>query len=338
MNNTQRTLLAALAIVGTSAAMAQSSVTLYGRVNTTVEQQKTGDTKVNGMFNNSSRWGVRGTEDLGGGLKAGFTLESGFASDTGAAADTFFGRHSEVNLGGNFGMLRLGRFTADSYYATADAISMHNHDTGSSADVLYTYVMRDSNKLGYRLPAFGGFTVDAAVSLSEKVPGEHNAFDLSANYGAGPLGLGAGYTKNKGAADVFGGGYAGEAQQVALRASYALGAVNLGAYYQYVTLDDVNGTTADAKRHAYRLAAMYTMGASELHANVGRAERIKLGGAKQAGTAANQWTLGYNYNLSKRTKVYGYYTKVDNGANISYRGGPAGADFTSVAVGVRHNF
>ncbi len=337
MNKTQRALLAALALAGTSAAMAQSSVTIYGRVNTTVEHQKTGDAKVTGLYNNSSRWGVRGTEDLGGGLKAGFQLESGFASDTGAVAGPFFGRQSEVNLGGNFGMLRLGNFTAESYYATADFISMHNHDTGSSADMLYAYVMRDVNKLAYRLPAFGGFTAEGAVSLSEKVPGAKNAYDLALNYGAGPLGLGLGYTSNKGVAGAFG-AFAGEAQQVALRGSYAMGAFTLGAYYQYATLDNVNGTTADAKRHAYRLAAMYTMGASELHANFGRAEKIKAGGNTLSGTATNQWTLGYNYNLSKRTKVYGYYTKLDNGANINYRGGVPGDDFSSIAVGVRHNF
>ncbi|MEG2629251.1 MAG: porin, partial [Comamonas sp.] len=196
---------------------------------------------------------------------------------------------------------------------------------------------RDVNKIGYRSPAFGGFSAEGAVSLSEKAPGAKNAFDLSANYNAGPLGLGLGYTSNKAVTGVFG-GFAGEAQQIALRGSYALGAFTLGAYYQYTTLDNINGTSADAKRHAYRLAAMYAMGASELHANFGRAEKIKAGGNTLGGTAANQWTLGYNYNLSKRTKVYGFYTKVDNGSNISYQGGPAGADFSSLAVGVRHNF
>ena len=337
MNNTQRALLALLAVAGTSAAMAQSSVTIYGRVNTSVERQKVGDAKLTAMQNNASRWGVRGSEDLGGGLKAGFQLESGFASDTGVAASQFFGRQSEVNLGGNFGMLRLGNFISESYYATADYISMHNHDTGTSADVLYTYVMRDVNKMAYRLPAFGSFTAEGAVSLSEKAPGAKNAYDLALNYGAGPLGLGLGYTSNKAATGVFG-GFAGEAQQVALRGSYALGAFTLGAYYQYVTLDNINGTSTDAKRHAYRLAAMYAMGASEFHANFGRAEKIKAGGNNLSGTAANQWTLGYNYNLSKRTKVYGFYTKVDNNANISYQGGAPGADFSSLAVGVRHNF
>jgi predicted porin len=337
MNNTQRALLALLAVAGTSAAMAQSSVTIYGRVNTTVERQKVGDAKLTAMQNNASRWGVRGSEDLGGGLKAGFQLESGFASDTGVTASQFFGRQSEVNLSGAFGALRLGNFISDSYYATADYISMHNHDTGTSADVLYTYVMRDVNKIGYRSPAFGGFSAEGAVSLSEKVAGAKNAFDLSANYNAGPLGLGLGYTSNKAVTGVFG-GFAGEAQQVALRGSYALGAFTLGAYYQYVTLDNINGTSTDAKRHAYRLAAMYAMGASEFHANFGRAEKIKAGGNNLSGTAANQWTLGYNYNLSKRTKVYGFYTKVDNNANISYQGGAPGADFSSLAVGVRHNF
>ena len=123
MQKMTRVVLAVLAVAGTTAAMAQSSVTLYGRVNTTVERQKLGDVSSTGMFNNSSRFGFKGTEDLGGGLKAGFQLESGFNSDTGAAASTFFGRQSEVNLSGNFGMVRLGNFFAESYYATADYVS-----------------------------------------------------------------------------------------------------------------------------------------------------------------------------------------------------------------------
>ncbi|HRM92900.1 MAG TPA: porin, partial [Alicycliphilus sp.] len=93
-------LLALVAAAGASTVMAQSSVTLYGRVNTTVERQKVGDVSTTGLFNNNSRWGVRGTEDLGGGLKAGFQLESGFESDTGAGSSSTggmtFGRQSEV--------------------------------------------------------------------------------------------------------------------------------------------------------------------------------------------------------------------------------------------------
>ena len=359
MQKMTRVVLAVLTVAGTTAAMAQSSVTLYGRVNTTVERQKVGDVTTTGMFNNSSRFGFKGTEDLGGGLKAGFQLESGFNSDTGASSPTFFGRQSEVNLSGGFGMVRLGNFMAESYYATADYISMHNHDTGSSADALYVYGMRDSNKIAYRAPAFGGVTVEAAYSFDEKadlmdtsttpatkIGKQKSAWDLAANYNNGPLGLGLGYTRQ--AAEVTGLGD-GALQQLGLRASYTLGDLVLGGYYQYVKADaDVGGFgNAAAKRHAIRLAAMYTLGASEFHVNVGRANKLKIDAINTDGTAATQFTLGYNYNLSKRTKVYTYYTRVNNDANATYgygfngtlaAGQAPGKDFSSFAVGVRHNF
>ena len=320
MKNPNRLLLALLAVVGSSAALAQSSVTLYGRVNTTVEQQKFGNDKVTGMENNASRFGFRGVEDLGGGLKAGFVLESGFGSDDGSSdARGFFARQSEVNLSGNFGMLRLGRFFAESYFATADYVSMHNHDTGSSADMLYAYVMRDTNKIAYRTPNIGGFTLEAAVSPHEQTSGGKHAFDLAANYNMGALGLGAGYSQLD------------DAKQLALRANYTMGPFVLAGYYQR----DENGVIANAgKRDTVRISGAYMMGASEFHLNVGRAGKYD----NIANSAATQYTLAYNYNLSKRTKVYTYYTKVDNKVGASYATGVNGADFSSFALGVRHNF
>ena len=320
MQKPSHLLLALLAVVGSSAAMAQSSVTLYGRVNTSVEHQKTGDATVNGLFNNSSRFGFKGVEDLGGGLKAGFVLESGFGSDDGSSdARGFFARQSEVNLSGNFGMLRLGRFFAESYFATADYVSMHNHDTGSSADMLYAYVMRDTNKIAYRTPNIGGFTLEAAVSPHEQTSGGKHAFDLAANYNMGALGLGAGYSQLD------------DAKQLALRANYTTGPFVIGGYYQR----DENGVIANAgKRDTVRISGAYMMGASEFHLNVGRAGKYD----NIANSAATQYTLAYNYNLSKRTKVYTYYTKVDNKVGASYATGVNGADFSSFALGVRHNF
>ena len=322
MQKTNRLALAVLALLGTTtAAFAQSSVTLYGRVNTTVERQEVGDAKTTGLFNNSSRFGFKGSEDLGGGLKAGFQLESGFNSDTGASATTFFGRQSEVNLSGGFGAVRLGRFTAESYYATADYVSMHNHDTGSSSDAFYAYVMPDANKIAYRTPTFGGLTVDAAVALHEQPTGKagKNAFDLAANYNLGALALGAGYSKQ------------GDVNQFAARALYTFGAFTVGGYIQR---DEDAYVLNGGKRNTFRLAGAYNLGASEFHVNVGRAGEYK----NLNDSDATQYTLGYNYNLSKRTKVYGYYTKVNNKAGASYMTGTAGADFSSFAVGVRHNF
>ncbi|MEG0139382.1 MAG: porin, partial [Comamonas sp.] len=241
-----------------------------------------------------------------------------------------FARQSEVNLSGGFGMIRLGNFVPESYYATADYISMHNHDTGSSSDALYYDPvwfggLSTKNKIGYRTPSMGGLTVDASVSLHEKDPTvgpRKNGYDLAANYGVGPLHLGAGYSK-------VGGNW-----QAALRGLYTFGQVTLGAYYQRNKDDDKITATGAGSRNNFRLSAMYALGASEFHANVGRANKW----SHIDDSAATQWTLGYNYNLSKRTKVYGYYTKVNNSKGANYMTGTAGTDFSSFAMGVRHNF
>ena len=320
MNTLNRCALAALALVGTSAAFAQSSVTLYGRVNTTVEHQKDGDVSKTGLFNNNSRFGFKGQEDLGGGLKAGFQLESGFDSSSGASAARFFGRQSEVNLSGGFGMVRLGNFISESYYATADFISNHNHDTGSSADALYAYPARNINKIAYRTPSLGGATFEAGWAMHEQPNGTggKNSLDLAANYEIGKLGLGAGYSK------------LGDKNQFAVRASYSTGPFVLGAYVQR----DKN-VFFSGNRTNLRLSAAYIMGVSEFHVNVGRAGNY----SNAPDTAATQYTLGYNYNLSKRTKLYTYYTRVNNNQAANYGGVSAsGTDFSSFAVGVRHNF
>lgn len=328
MTKTSRVMLAVLALCSTSAVLAQSSVTLYGRVNTTVENTKFGSAKaVTALNSNSSYIGFRGTEDLGGGLKAGFQLEGAFGSDNGSGPLNFT-RHSEVNLSGGFGTLRLGTFNAASYLATADYISMHNHDTGLSADALYAYTMREDNKIAYVTPEFGGFSAEVQHSFHEQTTGGKNAWDVAVNYGSGALGLGLGFSNSP---TSFAGYTTNKGQQAAARVSYALGDLTLGAYYQYAKLDNVVGTS-DAKRHAARLAAMYTLGASEFHANIGRANKIKLASTSVTGSAATQWTLGYNYNLSKRTKAYGYYTKISDGSAARY------GDLRSIAIGVRHLF
>ena len=339
MTKTSRLMLAVLAVCGTSAALAQSSVTIYGRVNTTVERQKVGDESVTGMVNNASRIGFKGVEDLGNGLKAGFQLEAGFNSDDGSGPLTF-ARQSEVNLSGNFGMVRLGNFFPESYYATSDYIGMHNHETGSSSDALYHdaawFATGTGNKLAYRTPMFSNFWAEGSVSFHEKANGtagvNKNAYDLAANYNNGPLSLGAGYS------------YWNSNYQAALRGLYTFGQFTVGAYYQRNKDDNFIAGLGAGTRNNFRLSAMYVMNASEFHVNVGRANSW----SKINDSAATQWTLGYNYNLSKRTKVYTYYTKVNSGAGIDYSSGMSalvsgagaapGADFSSFALGVRHDF
>ena len=311
--------IAALTLLGTTAALAQSSVTLYGRINVSAEHQKEGNASATAMANNASRIGFKGVEDLGGGMTAGFQFESSIDPRTGASNG--YARQSEVNLSGGFGMLRMGNFTSESYYATADYISMHNHDTGSSADALYAYPARDTSKIAYRTPSLGGATVEAGVSLHEQPSGTggKNSLDLAANYEIGALGLGAGYSRLD------------DQRQFAVRASYTTGPFVLGAYVQR----DKNVFIANGgNRTNLRLAVAYMMDASEFHLNVGRAGKY----SNVSDSAATQFTLGYNYNLSKRTKVYALYTRINNSQGASYGVGTAGDDFSSVALGVRHNF
>ncbi len=304
--------VAALTLAAALSAHAQSSVTVYGRLNLTAERQKLNNgSTINVLQNNSSRIGFKGTEDLGDGLFAGFQLEHGFGADTGAQSQTnFWARQSEVHLGSKrAGMLRLGNFTSEAYYATADYVSMHNHDTGTSSDAFYAYLGRNGNKVAYRTPEMGGFTAEAAVSAGEGA-GERT-YDLAANWASGPLQLGAGYEKN------------GVANQFAVRALYEFGPFVVGGYVQR----DENGYAA-GKRTTLRLAGMYSFGNNELHVNVGRAGDYS---GVAGDSSANQYTLGFNHKLSKRTKVYGFWTKVaDNGTVYG--------DFSSLAVGLRHNF
>jgi predicted porin len=328
-----------------TAAWAQSSVQLYGRVNTTVEFMKNYESASNTtkMNNNASRWGLKGTEDLGDGLKASFLLESGFDSDTGRStqAGSMFGREAWLGLEGGFGRVRLGNMGATAmYYATADYISMHNHDTGISADAFYLYPGSSSNTIAYNTPSMGGLVLEVQYGLKERTPltpDVKDTFVVAANYDNGPLHLGAGFVR--GPASGLG-LVTQKATQVGLRAAYDMGPVTLGAYYIYDQWKDVTGAfVADnLKRHTARLAAMYTVGQSEFHANVGWASKIKLNTGTQDGTDSIQYTIGYNYNLSKRTKIYSYYTGLSNKENADYMAFDSGRDPRSFAIGVRHNF
>jgi len=322
----KRTLLAAAVTALTAGtALAQSSVTVYGRVNVTAEYQDNigaADTqKV--LQNNASRIGFRGVEDLGGGLKADFLLEHRFNVDTGTQTNpsVYWAGDSFVGLAGGFGYLRAGRMTSEAYYATADFVSLHNHDTGTSEDKLYTYLGQNANTISYRTPRFGGFTAEGSVSASEGTGDANKVWGLAANYEAGAMFLGAGYELQD--TDDY---------QFALRGLYTMGNFTFGGYYQYSDL------AALGDRNNFRLSGMYVMGAGEFHVNVGWADDW----SKVNDSAAVQWTIAYNYNLSKRTKVYAFYTTVDNGNNFSYFGatgaGGAALDPSSFAVGIRHNF
>jgi predicted porin len=102
---------------------------------------------------------------------------------------------------------------------------------------------------------------------------------------------------------------------------------------------DTDGLGAGlGNRTNIRGSVAYNFGANELHLNVGKAGEY----SKLKNSDATQFTLGYNYNLSKRTKVYGYYTAINDSKLGLYTGGARAngkdGEFSSLAAGVRHNF
>jgi predicted porin len=335
------------------------SLQIYGRANVSYERITTSnspDTVAQpnesnwDLIDNSSRVGFRGRKDLGtGGLTGFFQIESRVRLDEGFG--DLSSRDSYAGLEGGFGTIRLGRTIGPVYYATYDYISMHNHDTGTSSDALLAPAIVGNagfmnNTVWYTSPKFGGFSVDLVHSLLgvDRLPGESQPryIGLVGAYDQGPLHLavshadtsktadidpGAGVTPNKDKATTIGG-------------LYDFKAFVIGALYEKAK-SQLFGAS-DASRNYFRLAAMMPVGKHEFHANFGTVNH-RLDAANLDDDGAKQWTLGYNYNITKETKVYGFFTTVNNDTNGNYAGfanpnGVTGVDMRSVAVGVRHNF
>jgi predicted porin len=309
--------LLATLLACSASASAQSGVSVYGRINLTAESQSVAAGTRQVLQDNNSRFGLRGQEDLGGGLMAGFGLESAVNADTGTANATFWNRRSEVNLSSaSLGMVRMGRFISEAYNATADFVSNHNHDTGTSADALYAGFNRTNNTLASRTPELvKDLTLEVARTAPEGVAGARSLTDFAANYQVGGLALGLGYNT-----------YGAQGKQVAVRAYYRTGPFGFGGYLQR---DEDTFGAGTGERNNVRLSAMYAFGANDLHLNVGSAGDVD----RIANSSARQYTVAINHHLSKRTKVYAFVTRIDDNRAALY-----GGDFRSLALGVRHNF
>ncbi|KJK23363.1 membrane protein [Burkholderiaceae bacterium 16] len=168
-----RIALAALAAAVPLLASAQSTVTLYGVVDTGVEYvNNIGAAKDNVFRMNTltgtvpSRWGIRGTGDLGGGLKSLFVLESGFAPDSGTSnqGGRLFGRQALVGLSGPWGQVALGRQYTMLFWATLDPDILGPNVYGSGSLDSYLPNARADNAVSYK-GTFGGFTLGATYSF-----------------------------------------------------------------------------------------------------------------------------------------------------------------------------
>lgn len=341
--------LFALAIVSAaSAASAQSSLTLYGVVDASVESVKTDGTVTRVSSDNlaSSRFGLKGTEDLGGGLKAVFTLESSIKTDTGAADSTrFFGRQAWVGVSGGFGELRLGR-TDSSIGALAGNSSIMGGQDYDDFKIGKTLAAdkyrRVDNSITYLLPKLvDGLSaqVQYSTAADSTVPSNGETagnklgrlYGLNVQYSAGAFGAGAGYLQAK--AD-----NAGADEKSALAyLSYDFTAAKIIAYYNR----NASGIGLSGARYLYGLRMdMPLASAFTLQASVSRASEWQ---AIRDNADATIVALKGIYSLSKRTSLYALVTTVSNEDNsaIAVGGsvtGVAGERSTGLAVGVSHKF
>jgi predicted porin len=324
---------------------------IYGRVNVTMERIETDNSTNPAVPNqsnyefvdNSSRVGLRYSKDLTAGLKAIFQIESRVNVTDGG--DVFSSRDSFAGLQGGFGTFRLGRTIGPVYYATYDYISMHNHDTGTSSDALLAGTVVGNagfmnNTLWYTSPKIGNFTIDAAFSLlgeQRQAPGmdQPRHIGLVGAYDAGPLHAAISYANTKNDA-VLSPGVGTDSTAFTVGGAYDFKFMVLGALWEMAETDIVGGSVDS---NYWRIAAMFPVGQHEFHVNYGLVDA-------DGDRGATQMTLGYNYNITKLTKVYAFYTMVDNDTNGNFVmggstttiQGATGAQYSSIAVGLRHNF
>lgn len=363
--------LAALAAVSTSA-LAQSSVTIYGVLDASLENVKGEDsvTRVSSDNFNSSRIGFRGIEDLGGGLKGKFTLESAVNVDTGGSGSgNFWGRSAWVGLEGGFGEVRIGR--QDSLIGALagntnilgaqpyDDLAIANTFSGSGSEY-----RRVNNAITYFLPKFvDGLSL--AAQYATRANGEEvadsddgKAWGLSAQYLAGPFGIGAGYINvdRQSVPATPGVGATTDTGWLAF-ASYDFGAAKLTGYYEQDDREAFDAAPDYDKRKVYGIKVGVPFGdAFSLSAGVSKVDGAQFVKDREATIVAIKGV----YTLSKRTALYALFTNVANDSDVDTLGGlnvsgvaartsaavpgngsvAVGQDSTgrAFAIGVRHSF
>ncbi|KAF1046446.1 porin [Xylophilus sp.] len=359
------------------AASAQSSVALFGVIDLGVRAVKNGDggtvASLTGNGLSTSRWGLRGTEDLGGGIKAGFWLESAIGADTGTAGSSnsaaagngamatskFFDRRATLGLSGAAGEVRLGRdytptfsnLSAFDAYGSTGFAGEANLLGGGSPTAVGTLgsgagtLARADNSVGYFLPrnAYGiyGTAMAAAGEGSNTSNGNNRYVGARIGWRSGALDMAGAYGRTRIPNDsdfrVWNAG-----------ASYGTPAVKLLVLYHQADFTPAGLPSRSQK--LWVLGAKVPAGPGEFRATYQRS-------AMRGGTApglrdqdgARQFALGYVYHLSKRTALYTDAGRIQNRGRSSrtFTGGTtAGSNFgtvdnrnsTAFVLGVRHNF
>lgn len=332
--------LLALAVLGAfaGAASAQTNVTIYGVADAGIARTDNGaqtSTRLDSGLQSGSRIGFKGSEDLGGGLSAIFTLENGFSIDNGnlGQGNRLFGRQAFVGLNGGFGAVKLGRQYNPIRTALESVDPFGFGLAGNISNVFSVYGERADNTINYSLPKLGGFYGQVGYSLGE-VAGSNSVgrqVGLSAGYANGPLNVVLAYHDQNLAA---GGVDTGNAKSTMLGGTYDFRVVKAHAAYAWNKGETATGTeNIDSRDLMVGVSAPVGAAGTVLASYIHRSDELVND------RDASQWALGYTHSLSKRTNLYTSYARISNdGASTLGGAAAAGQDPSVFSVGIRHKF
>lgn len=346
----QKSLIALAVLAASGAAMAQSSVTVYGIVDAYVgstkdttgapgdnpmDATKQSQSVVNSGGLKSNRWGLKGTEDLGNGLKASFKLEQRFKSDDGSLDGVNFKGESSLSLAGGFGAVTVGRTTSvyDDLRDVTDPVNNTNLSPviDSIKEVKGDYSDTWDNSIHYRSPSFSGFSAGLSYGLGENETSTLNAsknLALTLQYKNGPLLVGYGY-QNEESQNVTG---MNDKTFNLFAGSYDFGVAKLVAGYQADKREILGVKEGDIDSYYFGVQAPV---APAINVYFGYVNSKFDAVAANGDVKAKGYTIAANYVLTKRTDLYVGFKKIDK--DNSDTGVDLGK-ITQFSLGVRHTF
>lgn len=304
------------------------------------------------VSSNASHFGLKGSEDLDGGLTAIWQIESQVNIDN--AGGTFGTRNTFAGLKGSFGTVLLGR--NDSPYKSAtrklDVFANGLADNRSLMGAASTTVpgntansfdSRPADAISYLSPTFGAFTVaiqraNAAETNTLSTQAKGDTLSLAAMYNAGPV-YAALATESHNTKPNVGASTSDKAMKLGV--GYTRDALNVGLVYE-----KVSGDFTANKHNAIYVGAKFAVAGGAVKAAITKKGQLN----SVANTGARQISLGYDHSLSKRTTAYVAYTKMSNedgATNALSTGGTssatgtvngAGSDPSAISFGLKHAF
>jgi predicted porin len=342
--------VACAAVLAPQMASAQSTVTLYGRVVSGLAYiDHVFDPVANASFSKTmvasnqwgtSMWGMKGKEDMGGGLAANFVLESGFELKNGGAGTNLFNRRAYVGLSNaSWGSFRIGKnlFISNDVW---DLDPTGQQWVGSATLVRGRSWPGANNMIEYSTPDFGGFSATGQISLGEQAGNSkaNRGEGFSLTYANQDLMLRAIYSQRRNAAGTFTDVF-NTSKETIVGGTYKFGPAKLYAAYDHITASDAAITAATKLKHAwvgvrYEVTPALTLIGSVFHVTSDRvAGKATLG------------MVGADYNMSKRTLLYAAFGNVSNssGANFGVDGGISGNPAVNqsqrtIYAGIAHSF